>query len=142
MMTIEELRTMGAEMSGRIGHLHEFLGIEALKAEFKELEDKMAAPDFWDNKEAAQETVGKFSSCRGVLDPFIQLEQSIAGLNEAIEMAAEEPEFLPDAESDALKISKELDKYEILSFLSGKFDRKNMYLTIHAGAGGTESCDW
>jgi peptide chain release factor 2 len=86
--------------------------------------------------------VGKFSATRGILDPFVQLEQSIAGLNEAIEMAAEEPEFLPDAESDALKIGKELDKYEILSFLSGKFDRKNMYLTIHAGAGGTESCDW
>ncbi|MBQ9754525.1 MAG: peptide chain release factor 2 [Lentisphaeria bacterium] len=141
-MTIEELRHLGADMSGRIAHLHEFLGIEDLKAEFKALEDKMAAPDFWDNKESAQETVGKFSATRGVLDPFVQLEQNIAGLNEAIEMAAEEPEFLPDAESDALKLQKELDKYEILSFLSGKFDRKNMYLTIHAGAGGTESCDW
>ena len=142
MMTIEELRHLGADMSGRIAHLYEFLGIEELKAQFKELEDKMAAPDFWDNKEAAQETVGKFSATRGILDPFVQLEQAIAGLNEAIEMAAEEPEFLPDAESDAVKIGKELDKYEILSFLSGKFDRKNMYLTIHAGAGGTESCDW
>jgi peptide chain release factor 2 len=142
MMTIEELRHSGADMASRIAHLHEFLGIEDLKAEFKSLEDKMAAPDFWDNKDAAQETVGKFSSTRAVLDPFVQLEQAIAGLNEAIEMAAEEPEFLPDAESDALKIGKELDKYEILSFLSGKFDRKNMYLTIHAGAGGTESCDW
>ena len=142
MLTIEELRHLGADMSGRIAHLHEFLGIEDLKAEFKALEDKMAAPDFWDNKESAQETVGKFSATRGVLDPFVQLEQNIAGLNEAIEMAAEEPEFLPDAESDALKLRKELDKYEILSFLSGKFDRKNMYLTIHAGAGGTESCDW
>ena len=142
MLTIEELRHLGADMSGRIAHLHEFLGIEDLKAEFKALEEKMAAPDFWDNKESAQETVGKFSATRGVLDPFVQLEQNIAGLNEAIEMAAEEPEFLPDAESDALKLRKELDKYEILSFLSGKFDRKNMYLTIHAGAGGTESCDW
>lgn len=142
MLTIEELRHLGADMSGRIAHLHEFLGIEDLKAEFKALEEKMAAPDFWDNKESAQETVGKFSATRGVLDPFVQLEQNIAGLNEAIEMAAEEPEFLPDAESDALKLQKELDKYEILSFLSGKFDRKNMYLTIHAGAGGTESCDW
>ena len=142
MLTIEELRHLGADMSGRIAHLHEFLGIEDLKAEFKALEEKMAAPDFWDNKDSAQETVGKFSATRGVLDPFVQLEQNIAGLNEAIEMAAEEPEFLPDAESDALKLQKELDKYEILSFLSGKFDRKNMYLTIHAGAGGTESCDW
>ena len=142
MMTIEELRHLGTDMSGRIAHLHEFLGIEELKAEFKALEDKMAAPDFWDKKEAAQETVGKFSATRAVLDPFIQLEESIAGLNEAIEMAAEEPEFLPDAEGDAVRISKDLDKYEILSFLSGKFDRKNLYLTIHAGAGGTESCDW
>ena len=142
MLTIEELRQMSADMSNRIAHLHEFLGIEALQEEFKELEAKMAAPDFWDHKEAAQETVGKFSATRNVLDPFVQLEQSIAGLAEAVEMAAEEPEFLPDAESDALRISKELDKYEILSFLSGKFDRKNMYLTIHAGAGGTESCDW
>ena len=142
MMTVEELRHLHSDMTGRMSRLHEFLGIENLKKEFKELEAKMAAPDFWDDKEAAQATVGKFSACRNVLDPFLQLEKSVSELGEAIDMAAEEPDFLADAESDAQKLQKELDKYEILSFLSGKFDRKNMYLTIHAGAGGTESCDW
>ena len=111
MMTVEELRHLHSDMTGRLGHLHEFLGIENLQKEFKELEAKMAAPDFWDDKEAAQATVGKFSACRNVLDPFLQLEKSVSELGEAIGMAAEEPEFLADAESDAQRLQKELDKY-------------------------------
>jgi peptide chain release factor 2 len=50
--------------------------------------------------------------------------------------------LLSDFEKDAKKLLRELDSLEIASFLSGKHDRCNAILSIHAGAGGTESCDW
>ena len=57
MMSIDELRQAEGELKGRIGHLEEFLHIEDRKAEMAELEQKMSAPDFWDNKESAQNSV-------------------------------------------------------------------------------------
>ena len=54
----------------------------------------------------------------------------------------EDEEFLKEAEIAYRRLLKSLDRMEIMSFLSGKFDRNNLYFSIHAGAGGTESCDW
>ena len=59
-----------------------------------------------------------------------------------LELAAEDEDFLSEADSTYNQLQKDMDKLEIVSFLSGRFDRNNLYFTIHAGAGGTESCDW
>ena len=74
MMTIEELHSGGRELAERIAHLHEFLKIEERTEELAALEAKMSAPDFWNDKESAQATVGALSSCRNVLEPFRKLE--------------------------------------------------------------------
>ncbi len=142
MMTLDEIHQACAEIGGRIGKLRSFLRIEERKRERTELENKMSAPDFWNDKEHAQNTVAALSSCRGVIEPFDGAEKALNDLEAAAELAAEEPDFLPEVEADCRKLGKAIDKLEVVSFLSGKFDRNNMYLSIHAGAGGTESCDW
>ena len=58
------------------------------------------------------------------------------------ELAAEDESFLEESDNAWEDLSQKLDKIEIVSFLSGKFDRNNCYFYVHAGAGGTESCDW
>ena len=70
------------------------------------------------------------------------MEGTLADFGTALEFAAEDEAFLAEAENQIPALEAELDKLEIVSFLSGRFDRNNFYLTIHAGAGGTESCDW
>ena len=142
MMSIDELRQAEGELKSRIEHLHEFLHIDDRKAEMAELEAKMSAPDFWNDKESAQNTVSQLSACRNLLEPFRKLESEIEDYSVALELAGEEEEFLKETEIAYRRLLKSLDRMEIMSFLSGKFDRNNLYFSVHAGAGGTESCDW
>lgn len=142
MMSIDELRQAEGELKSRIEHLHEFLHIDDGKAEMAELEAKMSAPDFWNDKESAQNTVSQLSACRNLLEPFRKLESEIEDYSVALELAGEDEEFLKETEIAYRRLLKSLDRMEIMSFLSGKFDRNNLYFSVHAGAGGTESCDW
>ena len=102
----------------------------------------MSAPDFWNDKESAQNTVGKLSACRNLLEPYRKLESEVEDYSVSVELAGEDEEFLKEAEIAYRRLLKSLDRMEIMSFLSGKFDRNNLYFSVHAGAGGTESCDW
>lgn len=142
MMSIDEFRQAEGELKSRIEHLHEFLHIDDRKAEMAELEAKMSAPDFWNDKESAQNTVSQLSACRNLLEPFRKLESEIEDYSVALELAGEDEEFLKETEIAYRRLLKSLDRMEIMSFLSGKFDRNNLYFSVHAGAGGTESCDW
>ena len=140
-MTIEELRQLEKELAERRVQLGEFLAIPKREEELAALEAKMNAPDFWNDKEAAQATVAALSSCRNVLEPYRKLASGLDDLSAALELAESEPEFLSECEDEAKQLAAAMDKLEVVSFLSGKFDRNNFYLSIHAGAGGTESCD-
>ncbi len=141
-MILEEIRAHAQDAASRLSHLYEFLKIEQFQQEIKALEEIMARPDFWDNKEKAQETVQKLSSCKGVLEPYQRLVGEVEDFHATAELAAEDESFLAEADGAWNSLSAHLDKIELVSFLSGKFDRNNCFFFIHAGAGGTESCDW
>ena len=141
-MTIDELQQGKNELLQKITHLFGFLKIEELEEKKAEIEKTMSAPDFWNDKDSAQATVAEMSSVRNIIEPFRQLEKSIDDYDAALELAAEDEEFAAECEIDYRRLKKAMDKLEIMSFLSGKFDKNNFYFSIHAGAGGTESCDW
>ncbi len=142
MLSIDELRQAENELRARLDHLHEYLKIDERIEEMGQLESRMSAPDFWNDKDSAQNTVSSLSACRNIVEPFRKLENEVADYAVALELAAEDPEFLQETEIAYRRLLKGLDKLEIMSFLSGKFDKSNLYFSIHAGAGGTESCDW
>ncbi len=104
----------------------------------------MADPDFWNNKEAAQRDMEQLSTLRGKIGPFRSLESRVADLDVLRELAAEENDDAAFAEvrKEFDAITAELSKFELQQFLSGEFDRNPAFVSIHAGAGGTESCDW
>ena len=102
----------------------------------------MAQPDFWDDKNKAQATVQELSGAKNSIEPFLKLQKEADDFVALAELAAEDESFLAEAEPMWKELEQNLDKLELLSFLSGKFDRNNCYFYIHAGAGGTESCDW
>jgi len=141
-MTTEELTAFAADASARISHLEKFLKIAEKREELAALESAMTAPDFWDHKEKAQETVAALSACRNLIEPFAKLQKEVEDFSVYPELAAEDDSVLAEAEEAAGSLAKALDQIELLSFLSGKFDSKGLFFTIHAGAGGTESCDW
>lgn len=109
-----------------------------------ELEGTMAAPGFWDNQESAQKIVAKLKAVKAVVSPLKDLTQRIEDIQVHYELAREEDseeEFREVAEV-AQKVKDDLETLELKALLSGEHDRGNCYFSIHAGAGGTESCDW
>ena len=105
----------------------------------------MASDGFWDDQASAQKTVSELSSLRALVAPLLKLKASLGDLDALFELAEEsdeDPALAADLSREAADLSALLDRVEIESFLSGSHDKCNAILTIHAGAGGTESCDW
>ncbi|OQB82113.1 MAG: Peptide chain release factor 2 [Planctomycetes bacterium ADurb.Bin126] len=109
-----------------------------------EMEAKMAEPGFWDNQEAAQKVVGDLKALKAVVVPVNALLRRVEDLQVLHEMAVEEGsnETLVEAAVEAEKAEDDLDRLELRTMLSGPHDAGDCYFSIHAGAGGTESCDW
>ena len=130
-MTMDELTRLDRDLHERIANLRRYLKIDDRLAEQTSLEAKMADPNFWDDKESAQETVAKLSSCRNVTEPFKALENRLSDIAALIELAADDPALLDDADGEVADITRQMDKLEVMSFLSGRFDRSNFYCSIY-----------
>ncbi|MEI6422569.1 MAG: peptide chain release factor 2 [Lentisphaerota bacterium] len=143
-MTLDELKIYHKDALDRIKYLEEFLKVEKKRQDKSAIELKMSAPDFWDSREKSQATVSALSQCKNILEPFEIVQRKVYDFTALSELAEEsnDADMLKEAEQTWKTLSGELDKLELVSFLSGKFDRNNAFFTIHAGAGGTESCDW
>jgi peptide chain release factor 2 len=108
----------------------------------------MAAPDFWNNRERAQTDVEEVSRLKSLINPFRELEREINDFEALQQLAGEESDAHArgEAEREVAKeherLAHKLSEFELRQFLSGENDRANAFLTIHSGAGGTESCDW
>jgi peptide chain release factor 2 len=108
----------------------------------------MSAPDFWNNRERAQTDVEAVSRIRSLINPFRTLEREIADFEALQQLAAEEPnetarhQAEKEVSAEHSRLLHQLEEFELRQFLSGENDRSNAFVTIHSGAGGTESCDW
>lgn len=104
----------------------------------------MASPEFWSDKDAAGRDVEEAASLRGRVIPFRALESRAADLEVLLELVREDPrpESIKEVLDEHAAFLREFDKFETQQFLNGPFDKNPAFLTIHAGAGGTESCDW
>ncbi len=108
----------------------------------------MSAPDFWNNRERAQGDVEEVSRLRSLINPFRELERAINDFEALQQLAAEESDAAARSQADKevatehARLVHQLEEFELRQFLSGENDRSNAFVTIHSGAGGTESCDW
>jgi peptide chain release factor 2 len=107
-----------------------------------------ASADFWSNRERAQADVEEVSRLRSLINPYRELEREVADFEVLHHLTAEEQDeaHRTQAERDLIaehdRLLHKLDEFELRQFLSGENDRANAFVTIHSGAGGTESCDW
>ena len=108
----------------------------------------MGEPTFWNDQAAAQKVIGEMNRLKNTVNPAAAFNAEIADLKAMLELVDEMGDD-PDAEAfqeevlGAIKrLQPKLDQLELSSFLSGSNYSCNALLTVHAGAGGTESCDW
>ncbi len=108
----------------------------------------MAAPDFWSNRERAQVDAEEVSRLRSLINPFRELERETEDFEALQQLVAEEEEATRrnnaefEIAAEHARLLRKLEEFELRQFLSGPNDRSAAFVTIHSGAGGTESCDW
>lgn len=119
---------------------------EGQKKELAALEQQTTEPDFWSDKQKADSVFTKINSIKDVILPFEQLIKEINETYDLIELYEEEddnnPEYQAEIDARILELQNEFRPLKLKTLLNGKYDKGDMFLTIHAGAGGTEACDW
>jgi len=103
----------------------------------------MSRAGFWDNPETAQATISRLSALKGVVEPAEELYQEVKDLNELSQLVSPSDQAeLGQLEHDLNALAKRCEQVELTGLLSRPEDTRNCFFSIHAGAGGTESCDW
>jgi len=125
-----------------------FFDLPKLQARVAELDGLMAAPEFWNNQERAQQILDEVSIARKKIGPLLDFERRIADLDVLVELteaetdAAQQAAAAEDVRKEYADLMAALEQFELQQLLSGPNDRCNCFLSIHSGAGGTEACDW
>ena len=107
-------------------------------------EEKMSAPDFWDDSDKAQALIAEMNAVKGSVDDYLKLQQEYDDATMMIELADEEGDEDVAAEvGETIKsLVNKLDEFELQLLLDQPYDKMNAILELHPGAGGTESQDW
>ena len=100
----------------------------------------MLQPSFWDKRETADKLVGELKYIKNIITNVNVLSNSVNSALEMIDDSDDDVRLLLEEEINELKAK--IDKLEIETYLNGKYDKNAAIMEIHAGAGGTESCDW
>ena len=108
------------------------------------LDREMESPTFWNDQEKAKAVIQELKGLNSVLKPFEELVKQADDLSASIELAeeAETDEFDAEIRAAIARAEADFEAFELRSMLGGPNDHCNVFLTIHAGAGGTEACDW
>lgn len=118
--------------------------ISKIQLEIKELQAKVDEPNFWDNPTISTPIITKLKRLESELEIYLKLEQELENIIEMTILLITEPDEQLELEvlKSTKKLEKEINELEVRTLLSGKYDQNNALLTLHPGAGGTESQDW
>ena len=119
-----------------------FLNLERKKKRIKELEQEQQSPDFWNNPEEAQKKSQELSHLKKEIEEIKKIQDDLKYLKELEELKDEDTEILEEFEKEKKRLLKQIEELEVKATLNSPEDKKNAILTIHPGAGGTESQDW
>ena len=124
--------------------IQDSLKLADLKIELKELEEKSLANDFWDNAEESSRVFAKIKSLKRKIESFEKYSDELNNLIDMNKLLVEEydEDLAEELKKNSDILEKNLENLEIETLLSGKYDNNNAIITLHPGAGGTESQDW
>ena len=103
----------------------------------------MAQPNFWGDNKKANEIISNLKNLKSIVEPYLELErqfqelEALAGIIEG-----EDEKSILHLGEDLSKLNIKLKGLEFKIILSGRMDRSSAIVSINAGAGGTEACDW
>ena len=144
MITIDELKMQLGEHEHEVRELGDALAITASEKRVAELENKMTMPGFYDDTEASARVFAEMSALKGRLERYAKLKALYDDAETMLLLCEEEndPELIPEGESAVVAGTKAVEELQLITLLSGQYDKNNAILTFHAGTGGTEAQDW
>lgn len=118
--------------------------IDGKNEKIKVLTEEMNRPNFWDNKDSADETIEELNSLKDNVSGIISLKSELENDLEMLELLKEEDNLeIRDLLKEKINSYEErFDELEVQLLLNGEYDDCNCILEVHSGAGGTEACDW
>ncbi len=133
-----------ADLTHRIDDLRLKIDIPKLNEEKNRLETESSKPDLWQNEDHAKKVMSNLAEVRDLIASIDDLSIELTNLQELIELSSSSNDNSMDSEIDILKetLEKHIEKTELVTYLSGKYDSSEAILTIRAGQGGTEAMDW
>ena len=141
-MDFETLMRAKHELAPRVNQLVAHLDPERKALELEQIEEKAAAPGFWDDPDKAKPVL----KARGLLTEDITTAKKLKGgledLETALELSRDDADMLGEAEALEASLRQIIEASELRMMLSGELDQTNAIVAIAPGAGGTESCDW
>lgn len=144
MLEFEQLKLRLEANESELHDLKDALGYESLKNEIEELENKAAAPGFWDDMENSQKILQRTGKLKNTVETYDRICALYDDLLVLIEIGNEEEDLslIEEIENSITEVENGLAAQRLQTLLTGEYDRNNAILTFHAGAGGTEAMDW
>lgn len=132
------------DLKKRIDDIVEKLDLPSLRLDLEKLTFESGQPDLWERETHAKEVMSQMSSTRDTIENTKKLLGDVKSLEELVEMAKTSGDDSLDREVQILfeTLSKNVERVELVTFLSGQYDSSDTIVTIKAGQGGTEAMDW
>lgn len=116
--------------------------IPSTEKEIAKLEAQSSNEGFWEEQAKAQAIMRQLAEKKRVVQRWRGLEKKLADIAEMEAISGEDTAIMAELKTDLDGLGKQIDEYEFQLAFSGEYDARNAIMTIHAGAGGTESQDW
>ncbi|MFU1796341.1 peptide chain release factor 2 [Paenibacillus azoreducens] len=132
------------EIATKLTNLRGSLDLDLKQEMIANFEEKMSAPDFWDDNEKAQGVIAEMNAVKSSVDQYEKLQQEYEDAAMMAELADEEGEesLMEEIAEAVASLKKKLEDFELNLLLNQPYDKMNAILELHPGAGGTESQDW
>jgi peptide chain release factor 2 len=130
------------KMAARVKDARDYLKFDQARRRIGMLEEEAARPGFWDDTEKAQEHMRQITRLKNAVEPWLKLEREVGDARELAGMAEDDAEMMLQLGEQAGDLARQLESLETRALMSEPNDPDDAYLYVHAGAGGTESCDW
>lgn len=144
MVEYDQFKLKLEALENPLKRIKESLDLDSKAKRIEEIEADMEAPGFWDNPDKSNSEMKELKSLKSSFENYDALKSSLEDTKTLIEMAEEEEDtsLVTEVEEEITKLEAKMEELRIQTLLSGEYDSCNAILTLHAGAGGTESCDW
>ncbi|MCA9409170.1 MAG: peptide chain release factor 2 [Candidatus Omnitrophica bacterium] len=139
---IDEIKDKITNIEDKLQHLRGFLDLSQKEQTIESIQQQMSQQDFWDDSAKSNKIMRELKYLKSCIEPFQNGLEKVKELKEMLEISLDDQEMLGQIHQELESLEKDINVLELNSILAGPFDRNNAILSINAGAGGTESCDW